>query len=128
MRQPGPRRDREPDTSEFSFTTVTACANADCEQATYSTVSSTDASNWLLVLGPCIEVDITNDIDSAVAKFVAIEPTGPACTWFPVKLGDVVSLSVMDSAGTVRFDKTHTITTQGDDSCGSPCFRLALKF
>lgn len=94
----------------------------------YQDVSPVADQSWLLALGQCYQVEITNDIDSADAKFVAFIPTSnTTCTWFPLKLGDTLQLSVVASDGTVLFNKSHTVTYQAD-VCGQPCEKPNTRF
>lgn len=111
----------------FSNETATVCVNGTCGQGTFGAVSTNGGPSWSLILGAsCYKLLLTPTTPSGT--FVAIEPSDSSCSWFPLRLGDNIELSIVDAYGNVVFDKIHMVTVQGPDSCGKECDRLSLKF
>ena len=113
--------------AELSNLVATACIDGACEQGTFGSVSPDGGDSWHLALGTCISLSLYATNPSGTLVFFE-STANQSCTWFPLKLGDVLRLTLLDAQGDVIFDKSHTVTTQGEDSCGTQCDRLALRF
>jgi hypothetical protein len=111
----------------FSNEAATVCVNETCGQGAFGAVATTGGASWSITLDSgCFKLLLTRTTPSGT--FVGIGPADPTCAWSPLKLGDKIELRIVDPNGNVVFDKTHTVTVQGENSCGTPCDRLALKF